>query len=243
MDQSLFKALQRGHRNAGREIKPSNFMLYEPPNPPYTLAGVHKPHVYIDKGMRNHQVGGYVLARSSPLQGPVKELHQNAVFLAPWHGKDALPHETEHMLTAQSLGDVLALNAKFDELVNQGQSLSSHQREQFVTDATNAREYLNKKYFLNSGYFSSDTRGDKLHEILADLSALEQRHNIDLTKDPELRKTLFRDKAVRETYSAVTGLRQTRLDARDLPSYTRQPEIDEVKKEPSLWQSIKAMLR
>jgi hypothetical protein len=42
-----------------------------------------------------------------------------------------------------------------------------------------------------------------------------------------LRKTLFKDKDVRETYNAITGLRQTRLDARDLPSYTRQPELAE----------------
>ena len=50
---------------------------------------------------------------------------------------------------------------------------------------------------------------------------------MDLTKDPVLRKTLFKNKEVRETYNAITGLRQTRLDARDLPPYTRQSEPTE----------------
>jgi hypothetical protein len=40
-----------------------------------------------------------------------------------------------------------------------------------------------------------------------------------------LRKTLFEDPDVRRAYSAVTGLRQTRLDPRDLPPYTLQPDI------------------
>jgi hypothetical protein len=63
-----------------------------------------------------------------------------------------------------------------------------------------------------------------LYEQLADLAAIEQTLGVDLTKDPQLRKTLFKDRDVRETYNAITGLRQTRLDARDLPPYTRQPE-------------------
>lgn len=41
--------------------------------------------------------------------------------------------------------------------------------------------------------------------------------------DPEVRK-IFKTSAMRESYDAVTGLRQNRLDARDLPTYTRIPE-------------------
>jgi hypothetical protein len=66
---------------------------------------------------------------------------------------------------------------------------------------------------------------------------LEQRHNVDLTKDPELRKTLFKDPAVRETYNAITGLRQTRLDPRDLPPHTRQPE-----NEPGFMSKLKKLI-
>ena len=46
--------------------------------------------------------------------------------------------------------------------------------------------------------------------------------------DPVVRK-VFNTPALRETYDAMTGLRQTRLDARDLPSYTRIPEKPEAK--------------
>ena len=72
-----------------------------------------------------------------------------------------------------------------------------------------------------------------MYEQLASLAGYEAANNVDLTKDPVLRKTLFSDKDVRETYNAITGLRQTRLDARDLPTYTRQPEpgiTDKLKK-------------
>ena len=67
-------------------------------------------------------------------------------------------------------------------------------------------------------------------------AGVEAAQNVDLTKDPVLRKTLFKDRDIRETYNAITGLRQTRLDAKDLPPYTRQPE------EPSMVGKVKKLL-
>jgi hypothetical protein len=75
--------------------------------------------------------------------------------------------------------------------------------------------------------------GTAMYEQLATLAGYEAANNVDLTKDPVLRKTLFNNKDVREAYNAITGLRQTKLDARDLPTYTRQPEpgmTDKLKK-------------
>ena len=49
-------------------------------------------------------------------------------------------------------------------------------------------------------------------------------------------RNYFKDKNIREAYNAVTGLRQTRLDSKDLPPYTRIPEpadpgmMDKIKK-------------
>jgi len=151
---------------------------------------------------------------------------------------DTIAHETEHLLARQNLGSAANINSKFDELIgNKGTS-----RLNFVRDAVKAAPYLKEKYDLQSSYldpkmFEYQSKfglgKNLLYEQLASLAALEQRHKIDLTKDPELRKTLFSRPDVRETYNALTGLRQTRLDPRDLPPHTRVPEpgmLDAVKK-------------
>jgi hypothetical protein len=154
---------------------------------------------------------------------------------------DTIAHETEHLLARQNLGSAANINSKFDELIgNKGIS-----RLNFVRDAVKAAPYLKEKYDLQSSYldpkmFEFQTKfglgKNLLYEQLASLAALEQRHKIDLTKDPELRKTLFSRPDVRETYNALTGLRQTRLDPRDLPPHTRVPE-------PGMLDAIKGVFK
>jgi hypothetical protein len=154
---------------------------------------------------------------------------------------DTIAHETEHLLARQNLGSAANINSKFDELIgNKGTS-----RLNFVRDAVKAAPYLKEKYDLQSSYldpkmFEFQTKfglgKNLLYEQLASLAALEQRHKIDLTKDPELRKTLFSRPDVRETYNALTGLRQTRLDPRDLPPHTRVAE-------PGMLDAIKGVFK
>lgn len=61
-------------------------------------------------------------------------------------------------------------------------------------------------------------------EYLADLSGLETEYGVDLTQDPVIRKEIFGDDPVKiQAYKAVTGLRQTRLDAKDIAPYTYVP--------------------
>lgn len=61
------------------------------------------------------------------------------------------------------------------------------------------------------------------HEILADLNSYEMDRNIDVTKDPVLRKELFNnDERLIEAYRSVAPNRADRLDAKDLPPYTSQ---------------------
>jgi hypothetical protein len=121
---------------------------------------------------------------------------------------------------------------KFDELIK-----DKGARRAFVENAVNLAPYLEEKYNMDSGYFSPDMlkfqgpqASNLLYEQLAVLSAIEQVNNVDLTKDPVLRETLFKNPAVRETYNALVGLRQTRLDPRDLPPYERLPEPTMVQK-------------
>jgi hypothetical protein len=90
--------------------------------------------------------------------------------------------------------------------------------------------YLAEKWGLDKadtvdGYFSKrvSARPDKnnfLYEQLATLSALEQVANRSLTDDPYIRKHVLKTPAEREAYNAMTGLRQTRLDPRDIAPYT-----------------------
>jgi len=94
-----------------------------------------------------------------------------------------------------------------------------------------------EKFFgvpVSSGYLNvpSDVlnqlknRGQSLQglaeEQMASLSALEQLTGKSLTRDPEMKK-LFPSTKVMAVYDALTGPRQTRMDARDLPPHTPAP--------------------
>jgi hypothetical protein len=59
-------------------------------------------------------------------------------------------------------------------------------------------------------------------EQLASLSALEQITGKSLTQDPEMRE-LFPSTKMMAVYDALTGPRQTRMDAKDLPPHTPVP--------------------
>lgn len=184
--------------------------------------------------LKDTGASGFVLDSSKP---GVNTTMSDAMFLSPQAGPQTISHEAEHLMARRQLGSAPAINAKFDELMG---GMGRKDRAAFVNAAIDAAPYLEEKYGLQSGYFDpkmAKFQGalapNLLFEQLATLASIEQTQNVDLTKDPVLRKTLFKDPAVRETYNALTGLRQTRMDAKDLPPYTRQPEpgvTDKVKK-------------
>ncbi len=137
-------------------------------------------------------------------------------------------HEVEHLLSRQNLIPKVKFNQQFDQLY--GNKVG---RSKFVNAVFDNADYLKSKYNIAaSDYFNKDyakriSNGkveNLLNEQFAALSALEQVRGVDLTQDSVLRKTLFSDPAMRETYRAMTGLRQTRLDPRDISPYTRVPE-------------------
>ena len=194
-----------------------------------TLAGLPSLMIYKDASLAGSNTGGRMYGGAS--RGPEEIKNRGlsqSLFVNPasFNMHDSIAHEAEHLLARQNAGLPSNLNKKFDELIE-----NKNARQQFVRNAVSIAPYLEEKYGMNSAYFQPQTykaqgaaAPNLLYEQLAVLSALEQRHKVDLTKDPELRKTLFKDPAVRETYNALVGLRQTRLDPRDLPPYTRQPE-------------------
>lgn len=197
--------------------------------PPNT-AGI--PNLLLREARELEDTGtrGFVVDSARPGVNPTLS---DAMIIARGAPQTTVAHEAEHLMARRQLGSGSKINTKFDELFGEGNRKA---RAAFVNAAIEAGPYLTEKYGIQSGYF--DPRAAKqqgplapnlLYEQLATLASIEQTQGVDLTKDPVLRKTLFKDKNVRETYNALTGLRQTRLDPRDLPPYTRQPEKEEPK--------------
>jgi len=191
---------------------------------PANTAGIADLVAYTVPQLRGTNARGFILSDARVSQAEQNRGARGAIFAEPNAAPDTFAHEAEHAMAKKQLGHPSAINQKFDELIGRPDA-----RGKFVLAAMDLAPYLKEKYGIESGYFNKELlRRNKpevlLYEQLAELAAIEQALGVDLTKDPQLRKTLFKDQAVRETYNAITGLRQTRLDARDLPPYTRQPE-------------------
>lgn len=178
---------------------------------------------------------GFVTASNRVRDEDSNRRREQTVFKAPSAGADTTAHEIEHLLARQNLGFAQSTRDKFEELLGQGSNQPTTQmmrkRGAFLNGLIESAPYLKEKYGIDDAYidpaFIREQGPVGLYEILATLAGTEAAQNVDLTKDPVLRKTLFKDKDVRETYNAVTGLRQTRLDPRDIDPYTRQPEKED----------------
>ena len=158
-------------------------------------------------------------------------------------------HEMEHVLDNQGLTPYhTGMNEQWDKLIDS--QLKDNQRGEVVKRLIEHAPYLQKHWGLdsssvNSGYFSPNVlkdpvnyHGNYLYEQLATLSALEQMNKKKLTDDPYVRNNILTTRDQRETYNALTGLRQSRLDPRDLAPYTRYEE----KSDPSTLTKIKNAL-
>jgi len=222
-------------------INPKQLKALSTAGLPANTAGIPNLLVKETPELKGANTAGFML--SDPR---LKQIERNrgmaqAMFVAPESPPETIAHEAEHLLARTQLGHPVKINEKFDELVKKPVA-----REKFVLAAMDLAPYLKSKYGLDNAYFDPrilkrNAAATVLYEQLASLASVEQTLGVDLTKDPELRKTLFKDKDVRETYNAITGLRQTRLDAKDISPYTRVPEKPEAAAE-SLLQKIKKSL-
>jgi len=205
-------------------ISPATLRELSTQGMPANTAGIADLLAYTAPQLQGTNARGFIVSDPRVSQKEQNRGARGAIFARPDAGPQTFAHEAEHVMAKKQLGHPQAINQKFDELID-----NSDARSKFVLAAMDAAPYLKEKYGLDSGYFSKNLlKRNKpevlLYEQLAELAAIEQTLGVDLTKDPQLRKTLFKDRDVRETYNALTGLRQTRLDARDLPPYTRQSE-------------------
>lgn len=213
---------------------------------PYTTAGATGLQGIATLPM-NENVGAETRGKNVPGSAPSIIMLNSAPSNA-YAGNTpmTMAHEMEHALSFQGLGanqNVDPLNAKYDALTKPDGSISDL-RGLVVHRLIKHAPYLVKNWGLmpddaESGYFSDKYYKELSHpksllnEQFATLSALEQGKNKIFTDDPYVRENILTTPAQRETYNALTGLRQSRLDPRDLPPYTRVPEpgmIDKARK-------------
>lgn len=230
-----FAKLPEALRNAlmsDTDVGGLNTKFKNPRTDPYTKAGVasllgeaYDP--YMGEGTRGITYRGSAGEPSS----------QSFILYNPADKHEAMTkaHEMEHVLANQGRGGGARLNAMWDEMTgNEG-----GKRGEIVKRLIQHAPYLQKNWGLPSedaetGYFSKhvNKRPDAhnfLYEQMATLSALEQGAKKRFVEDPYVRKHILTTPAEREAYEAMTGLRQTRLDAKDLPPYTRQPGSTSIK--------------
>jgi hypothetical protein len=210
---------------------------------PPTTAGIPNLLVREMPFLKNTNTNGFVLASNRLKDEMSNRALQPNIFVSPNQHDHTIAHETEHLLARQNAGFATEPRDRFVEMLGDKPSSRMARRDNFLKGLADSLPHLEEKYGIKNGYMNKDfikQQGDVgLYEIFATLAGAESKLGVDLTKDPELRKTMFSDKRVREAYNAVTGLRQTRLDPRDLPPYTVQPETNN---EPGIIDKAKKLM-
>lgn len=210
---------------------------------PYTAAGLPSLQVREMPEIKGTNTKGFVYSSGAKGADDTNRAAAQAIFVADPQDKQTLAHETEHLLARQNLGAGHRTHDKFQELMFGGQNGGWREYLGFMNGLKDVGPYLQEKYGVKSGYldprFLGGPKADNaLDEILATLAGIESANGVDLTKDPVLRDSIFKHRKVREAYNAVTGLRQTRTEAKDLPPYTPIPE----KPEPGIIGKAKYLL-
>jgi len=160
-------------------------------------------------------------------------------MLTPGEREITTLHELEHSMDARG-GDIYG-RPKFAKLGGMDNNYRAYSLmgedwrpiAETVKNMVDNREKLEKffgrpvdnAYFQKESYDALKKRGGTeamFSEQLASLSALEQTTGKFLTQDPEMRN-LFPSTKMMAVYDALTGPRQTRMDARDLPPHTPVP--------------------
>ena len=207
---------------------------------PSNTAGIPNLLVREMPALKNSNTSGFILDSNRIKDEMSNRALQPNIFVSPNRHDHTIAHEAEHVLARQNAGFGTETRDQFVKMLGKN---SGTKQNSFLDGLKQSLPHLEEKYGIKNGYMDPkfiDSQGRVgLYEIFATLAGAESQLGVDLTRDPELRKTMFKDKAVREAYNAVTGLRQTRLDPRDLPPYTVQPETD---KEPGIIDKAKKLI-
>lgn len=203
---------------------------------PYTMLGIPNASVRSVPELERSNANGFVLSSNRLTEEKQNMGATPVVFARPDVSSNTIGHETEHLLARQNTGFTQMPREYFNKILAKQAPFSNFTKsKEFLDGLIESLPYLEEKYGISNGYMTPNfikKQGEVgLYEIFATLAGAESTQNVDLTKDPELRKTMFKDPVVRQAYNAVTGLRQTRMDPRDIPPYTYVPE-------PSWWENV-----
>jgi len=157
---------------------------------------------------------------------------QTYINMAPYIGKveskspgtiaDVLSHELAHVGQVLSSKPGQDISKQYLRMADEA-GMSTADRfnkpsdiKNFETTLNQSIKYINDKYGSNAGTYLGNPKAP-LFEKLTDLAAIEMQTGKDLTKDPVLKETLFKDPKAVAMYNAMTIPRMSRLDPRDLP--------------------------
>ena len=184
---------------------------------PYTMAGTYSLLEAFDEGMPLTSPGNAAVTSGLPGSVAPKLIRYSPIDPAPDISR---AHEIEHVLSQQNLGPPGSMSKKWNEIAP---TSSAQVMQRMIANAP----YLQEKFGLptNEFYFDPEFMQDPNYETMIDeqfatLSALEQLKNKRLTDDPYVREKILTTPEDRAAYNAMTGLRQTRLDPRDIAPYT-----------------------
>ena len=184
---------------------------------PYTMAGTYSLLEAFDEGMPIASPGNAAVTSGLPGSVAPKLIRYSPIATDP---DITRAHEMEHVLSQQNLGDPGSMSKKWNEIAP---TSSAQVMQRMIANAP----YLQEKFGLptNEFYFDPEFMQDPNYETMIDeqfatLSALEQLKNKRLTDDPYVRENILTTPEDRAAYNAMTGLRQTRLDPRDIAPYT-----------------------
>ena len=188
-----------------------------PGTKPYTMAGTYSLLEAVDEGMPITSPGNAAVTSGLPGSVAPKLIRYSPIATDL---DITRAHEMEHVLSQQNLGDPGSMSKKWNELAP---TSSAQVMQRMIVNAP----YLQEKFGLptNDFYFDPEFMQDPNYQTMIDeqfatLSALEQLKNKRLTDDPYVRENILTTPQDRAAYNAMTGLRQTRLDPRDIAPYT-----------------------
>jgi len=164
-------------------------------------------------------------------------------ILSPGSREETMLHEAEHSMDARG-GDLLGRpkvrnmdnNYRAYYLMGSRWAPVNMTVKNLVDNKDELEKFfgrpLDNSYFRKETYANVAKDGDPsalFSEQLATLSALEQQTGKFLTHDPKMRELIFpsnplyNNTSMMAVYDALTGPRQTRMDARDMPPHTPVP--------------------
>lgn len=147
----------------------------------------------------------------------------------------SLLHETEHLRGFRQP------ERRWDKMLRDAPDLQADDTmgssSWFLRSVIDNSSYLKRKYpelrsiaYLNPSYLAEVEKGKvnptaALEELIATLSSLESKRGIDLTQDPVLKTSTFKDPRMAESYRSMTGWRSTRWDAKDPIPYQFREDL------------------